>query len=246
MFRLFPDGTYYAELAAELLELQRESAADEFEKQDTESDDSDDELSVQEHQEEQNTLTMGRGIMPSTSARDILLKSATSSTKRLLLSRTDSSNTDVGGSASSLSSSSKVQAPPAPPASLPSAPPQPLPTAHATAAGPCAPQDLPPQPPIGGANDVVPKRVAVTDPKDALITAQPEMLACTLTAEDEFVLLACDGLFDVFSSEEVRDCGQCYRWGKARAENKVSKGSMGNWKAPQSSDQRKIASTGWD
>lgn len=48
------------------------------------------------------------------------------------------------------------------------------------------------------------KKVAtIVDPNDALITAEPEMLSCRITPEDEFVLLACDGLFDVFSSEEV-------------------------------------------
>ncbi|CAM9167736.1 unnamed protein product [Phaeothamnion confervicola] len=36
-----------------------------------------------------------------------------------------------------------------------------------------------------------------------LITADPEMLCATLTVEDEFLLLACDGLFDVYSNEEV-------------------------------------------
>ncbi|CAN0075261.1 unnamed protein product, partial [Ectocarpus sp. 8 AP-2014] len=43
----------------------------------------------------------------------------------------------------------------------------------------------------------------VTDPTGALITAEPEMLSCRITPEDEFVLLACDGLFDVFTSDEV-------------------------------------------
>lgn len=57
------------------------------------------------------------------------------------------------------------------------------------------PEAAPPAPPAS--------RVPVTDPNDALITAQPEMLSCRITPEDEFVLLACDGLFDVFSSDEV-------------------------------------------
>ncbi|CAM9656169.1 unnamed protein product, partial [Hapterophycus canaliculatus] len=43
----------------------------------------------------------------------------------------------------------------------------------------------------------------VTNPKEALITAEPEMLSCRITPEDEFILLACDGLFDVFTSDEV-------------------------------------------
>ncbi|CAM9694934.1 unnamed protein product [Pylaiella littoralis] len=43
----------------------------------------------------------------------------------------------------------------------------------------------------------------VTDPTDALITAVPEMLSCRITPEDEFILLACDGLFDVFTTDEV-------------------------------------------
>lgn len=75
-------------------------------------------------------------------------------------------------------------APPAPPSASPSAP------------------TVAPSPPVAIAAK---KRVAkpVTDPEEALITAEPEMLSCRITPEDEFILLACDGLFDVFSSDEV-------------------------------------------
>ncbi|CAM9608520.1 unnamed protein product [Chrysoparadoxa australica] len=38
-----------------------------------------------------------------------------------------------------------------------------------------------------------------------LITAEPEMFCTAITPQDQFVLLACDGLFDVFSNEEVVD-----------------------------------------
>jgi serine/threonine protein phosphatase PrpC len=36
-----------------------------------------------------------------------------------------------------------------------------------------------------------------------LIIAEPDILATTLTDNDQFLLLACDGLFDVFTPEEV-------------------------------------------
>eukprot|EP01042_Synura_sphagnicola_P000462 gene462-489_t len=36
-----------------------------------------------------------------------------------------------------------------------------------------------------------------------LITAEPDVLATTITPNDQFLLLACDGLFDVFTPEEV-------------------------------------------
>mmetsp|Transcript_97814 Transcript_97814/g.277255 ORF Transcript_97814/g.277255 Transcript_97814/m.277255 type:complete len:640 (-) Transcript_97814:185-2104(-) len=37
------------------------------------------------------------------------------------------------------------------------------------------------------------------------VTAEPEIRAARLTPEDEFLLLACDGVFDVFSSQEAVD-----------------------------------------
>lgn len=37
----------------------------------------------------------------------------------------------------------------------------------------------------------------------ALVVADPEIRQTQLTEEDEFLLLACDGLFDVFTSQEV-------------------------------------------
>uniref|UniRef100_A0A7S2V0C4 PPM-type phosphatase domain-containing protein n=1 Tax=Fibrocapsa japonica TaxID=94617 RepID=A0A7S2V0C4_9STRA len=42
-------------------------------------------------------------------------------------------------------------------------------------------------------------------PEKPLVTAEPEILISELTPEDEFVLLACDGLFDVLGNEEVID-----------------------------------------
>lgn len=36
-----------------------------------------------------------------------------------------------------------------------------------------------------------------------LITCEPEILEYDLTPEDHFILLACDGLFDVFENEEA-------------------------------------------
>jgi len=38
-----------------------------------------------------------------------------------------------------------------------------------------------------------------------LLVAHPEVTPSTLTDEDHFILLACDGLFDVFQSTEVVD-----------------------------------------
>ena len=87
-----------------------------------------------------------------------------------------------------------------PPAAAPPAPP-----AAPLAAPPSAPTAAPPPPPTaatagkGGRRAIKP----VTDPTEALITAEPEMLSCRITPEDEFILLACDGLFDVFTSDEV-------------------------------------------
>lgn len=45
-------------------------------------------------------------------------------------------------------------------------------------------------------------------PKDytqPLLIARPEILTSTLTEKDDFLLLACDGLFDVFGNDEVLD-----------------------------------------
>jgi serine/threonine protein phosphatase PrpC len=36
-----------------------------------------------------------------------------------------------------------------------------------------------------------------------LITAEPEIESLTLSDDDNFILLACDGLYDVFTNEEV-------------------------------------------
>ncbi|CAN0464087.1 unnamed protein product [Ascophyllum nodosum] len=64
---------------------------------------------------------------------------------------------------------------------------------------------LPPPPPAAAPSPPVTAQTPapVTDPEEALIVACPEMISCRITPEDEFVLLACDGLFDVFSSDEV-------------------------------------------
>ena len=36
-----------------------------------------------------------------------------------------------------------------------------------------------------------------------LIIAEPDIQVTTISEEDQFVLLACDGLFDVFSGDDV-------------------------------------------
>lgn len=38
-----------------------------------------------------------------------------------------------------------------------------------------------------------------------LVIAEPEVQCITITENDQFVLLACDGLYDVFKNEEVVD-----------------------------------------
>lgn len=43
----------------------------------------------------------------------------------------------------------------------------------------------------------------VKDYSQPLVVARPEILVAELTEKDDFVLLACDGLFDVFSNQEV-------------------------------------------
>lgn len=103
------------------------------------------------------------------------------------------------GSMRSISSSQIVQAAAAAAASLPA------PNANSPAPPVGAPAEVPTPPAVAPTPPPAPApvRAPVTDSTGALITAQPEMLSCRITAEDEFVLLACDGLFDVFSSEEV-------------------------------------------
>ncbi|CAM9306207.1 unnamed protein product, partial [Ectocarpus sp. 12 AP-2014] len=84
-------------------------------------------------------------------------------------------------------------------------PPPPPPPVVAPPAVPAAPPSAPPPPPPAppAATAGVSRAKPVTDPTGALITAEPEMLSCRITPEDEFVILACDGLFDVFTSDEV-------------------------------------------
>lgn len=41
-------------------------------------------------------------------------------------------------------------------------------------------------------------------PEEQMITADPELRTLELTAEDEFIVLACDGVWNSLSSQEVR------------------------------------------
>lgn len=43
------------------------------------------------------------------------------------------------------------------------------------------------------------------DPKDQIVTAFPEVKTHSVTADDEFIVLACDGIWDVLSSQQVID-----------------------------------------
>ena len=82
---------------------------------------------------------------------------------------------------------------------------------------------LPPPPPAAAPSPPVTAQTPapVTDPEEALIVACPEMISCRITPEDEFVLLACDGLFDVFSSDEVCFlCVVCVRLIAKKAANR--------------------------
>lgn len=45
----------------------------------------------------------------------------------------------------------------------------------------------------------------VASGKPPLVVSDPEIRMQKLTADDEFLLLACDGLFDVFTSQEAVD-----------------------------------------
>ena len=41
-------------------------------------------------------------------------------------------------------------------------------------------------------------------PEEQMITADPELKTLDLTPEDEFIVLACDGVWNSLSSQEVR------------------------------------------
>jgi len=49
------------------------------------------------------------------------------------------------------------------------------------------------------------KMNASLPPKDQMITAEPDMMVQDLTSEDEFLFIACDGVWDVMSNQEAID-----------------------------------------
>jgi len=51
--------------------------------------------------------------------------------------------------------------------------------------------------------DIHGKEHANTNWDQPLIVAEPEIQITSITPNDQFLLLACDGLFDVFTGEEV-------------------------------------------
>ena len=42
-------------------------------------------------------------------------------------------------------------------------------------------------------------------PEEQMITAQPDIIQHMITAEDEFMVVACDGVWDVMTSQAVID-----------------------------------------
>lgn len=208
-------------MAAEWEEGQREADAS------LEEDGSDAsyEYTTADSQQEQNSLTMGRGITTSASANNLLSKSSRglmnpSSSSSLLLNPPTRQRSNPSILTENAIPIAPEEQPPPAPSGTPPRPPGP-PAANAPGTASQQSNRAPEEGSAPGAVDAAagvqasdgrartpPKRVPITDPHDALITAEPEMLACTLSSEDEFVLLACDGLFDVFSSEEVRTLGR--------------------------------------
>ncbi|KAJ9450549.1 putative protein phosphatase 2C T23F11.1 [Diplonema papillatum] len=49
------------------------------------------------------------------------------------------------------------------------------------------------------------KQNAALTPEQQAITADPDVTTTTLTAEDDFIILACDGIWDVLNNEEAID-----------------------------------------
>lgn len=64
--------------------------------------------------------------------------------------------------------------------------------------------------------DLMYKADEALSPEEQMITADPELKTLELTPEDEFIVLACDGVWNSFSSQEVRICIEVYHtffWG---------------------------------
>ena len=56
--------------------------------------------------------------------------------------------------------------------------------------------------------DLMYKADEALSPEEQMITADPELKTLDLTPEDEFIVLACDGVWNSLSSQEVRRNGK--------------------------------------
>lgn len=54
------------------------------------------------------------------------------------------------------------------------------------------------------------KQSKTLEPEHQIVTADPEIITHTSTSEDEFLVIACDGIWDVLKSQEVIDCVRRY------------------------------------
>lgn len=56
--------------------------------------------------------------------------------------------------------------------------------------------------------DLMYKADEALSPEEQMITADPDLKTLDLTPDDEFIVLACDGVWNSLSSQEVRRSGR--------------------------------------